>query len=421
MTVAASEHISFRQKTRFAEDEMRGEAPPDLTPEDLQRRRALTAQIEAYVRPYLARNPRVKRAVDALLRPGTSETEIPRDGDVSSLKKADETFETFETFVGWDHLAFRSFDRVDGGLLAVARVFEKHGYTREGSLTFEAKKVDARWFAPPAARWARDARGDPAFPRLFVSHLRVDDLPDDARKVIERRVIRTCEESGRLINRDARLINRVAERGGVPWSADGADASADVINIALDEYETLSNASEYAAWTLVHGHALNHVAVAVHRLFEHSSSVSVSVSRDSPPPRRRFASLEACLAFLKAPPLSTKTSRAGGGEVKVSPDGGLRQAATVADVLEFEFIRSNTLEGDSRGVPGEASARTTRKMLVPASYVEFVDRLPIAGDAGDDGGDGGAYVPERSRRDGFETANADAIFESTFRAQQRDG
>jgi len=420
VTVAASEHTSSRvlpPKNAFPEDEMRGEAPPDLTPEDLQRRRALTAQIEAYVRPYLARNPRAKRAVDALLRPGTSETEIPRDGDLS-LKKA-EADETFETFVGWDHLAFRSFDRVDGGLLAVARVFEKHGYTCEGSLTFEAKKVDARWFAPPAARWARDARGDPAFPRLFVSHLRVDDLPDDARKVIERRV-GTCEESGRN-------AARVAERGGVPWSADGADASADVINIALDEYETLSNASEYAAWTLVHGHALNHVAVAVHRLFEHHSSVSVSSRDDDSPPRRRFASLEACLAFLKAPPLSTKTSRAGGCEVKVSPDGGLRQAATVADVLEFGFIdRSNTLEGDSRGVPGEASARTTRKMLVPASYVEFVDRLPIAGDAGDEtncsyAGDGGAYVPERSRRDGFETANADAIFESTFRAQQRDG
>ena len=155
-------------------------------------------------------------------------------------------------------------------------------------------------------------------------------------------------------------------------------------------------------------------AVAVHRLFEHSS-VSVS-SRDSPP-RRRFASLEACLAFLKAPPLRTKTSRAGGREVKVSPDGGLRQAATVADVLEFGF-RSNTLEGDG-GVPG-FDARTT-KTLVPASYVEFVDRLPIAGDAGGAGGDGGAYVPERARRDGFETANADAIFESTFRAQQRDG
>ena len=43
---------------------MRGEAPPDLTPEDLERRRALTAQIDAYVRPYLARNPRAKRAVD---------------------------------------------------------------------------------------------------------------------------------------------------------------------------------------------------------------------------------------------------------------------------------------------------------------------------------------------------------------------
>lgn len=387
---------------------MRGEAPPDLTPEDLERRRALTAQIDAYVRPYLARNPRAKRAVDALLRPGTSETEIPgmpqkkkETKDVRATRTRDgaDEAEADETFVGWDHLAFRSFDRVDGGLRAVARVFEKHGYTCEGSLTFEAKKVDARWFAPPAARWARDARGDPAFPRLFVSHLRVDDLPDDARKVIERSVSFT--------NRDARNAARVAERGGVPWSAD--DADADVVPSSLDEYETLSNASEYAAWTLVHGHALNHVAVAVHRLFEREGA-----SRDSPP-RRRFASLEACLAFLKAPPLSTKTSRAGGREVKVSPDGGLRQAATVADVLEFGFMSNTLIKGDG-DVAGVDARRT--KTLVPASYVEFVDRLPIAGDGG---GDGGAYVPERLRRDGFETANADAIFESTFRAQQRDG
>jgi hypothetical protein len=391
---------------------MRGEAPPDLTPEDLERRRALTAQIDAYVRPYLARNPRAKRAVDALLRPGTSETEIPgmpqkkkETKDVRATRTRDgaDEAEADETFVGWDHLAFRSFDRVDGGLRAVARVFEKHGYTCEGSLTFEAKKVDARWFAPPAARWARDARGDPAFPRLFVSHLRVDDLPDDARKVIERSV-GTCESRS---HRDARNAARVAERGGVPWSAD--DADADVVPSSLDEYETLSNASEYAAWTLVHGHALNHVAVAVHRLFEREGA-----SRDSPP-RRRFASLEACLAFLKAPPLSTKTSRAGGREVKVSPDGGLRQAATVADVLEFGFMSNTLIKGDG-DVAGVDARRT--KTLVPASYVEFVDRLPIAGDGG---GDGGAYVPERLRRDGFETANADAIFESTFRAQQRDG
>ena len=356
-----------------------------MTPEDLERRRALASQIETYVRPYLAKNPRARRAVHALISGPRDDVDVAR-------------------FAAWDHLAFRAFDCVDGGLRAVARVFEKHGYTHAGSLTFPEKRVDAEWFAPPTHRWARDARGDPAFPRLFVSHLRVDDVARDAKAVILRTA---CVHAGtRATSRGARDATRVAERGGVPWSD---DADADVVPSSLDEYETLSNASEYAAWTLVHGHALNHVAVAVHRLFERERA-----SRDSPP-RRRFASLEACLAFLKAPPLSTKTSRAGGREVKVSPDGGLRQAATVADVLEFGFM-SNTLEGDPRGVAGVDARRT--KTLGPASYVEFVDRLPIAGDGG---GDGGAYVPERLRRDGFETANADAIFESTFRAQQRDG
>ena len=93
----------------------------------------------------------------------------------------------------------------------------------------------------------------------------------------------------------------------------------------------------------------------------------------------------------------------------MSPDGGLRQASTVADDVEFEFCSSHGADGD------EAEAKT--KSLVPASYVEFVDRLPTE----NSGGQNGHHVPERLLRDGFETANADAIFESTFRAQRAAG
>ena len=95
----------------------------------------------------------------------------------------------------------------------------------------------------------------------------------------------------------------------------------------------------------------------------------------------------------------------------MSPDGGLRQASTVADDVEFEFCSSHGADGY------EAEAKTKTKSLVPASYVEFVDRLPTE----DSGGQNGHHVPERLLRDGFETANADAIFESTFRAQRAAG
>jgi hypothetical protein len=193
----------------------------------------------------------------------------------------------------------------------------------------------------------------------------------------------------------------VAERGGVPWREK---------KLSLDEYETVSRASEYAAWTLINGHALNHVAVPVHRLFV-DGVANQKETDEAGSLRRRFASLETCLAFLQAPPFSLPLSNAGGGEVKVSPDGGLRQASTVADDVEFEFCSSFGANGD------EADAKTKTKSLVPASYVEFVDRLPTE----NSGGQNGHHVPERLLRDGFETANADAIFESTFRAQRAAG
>ena len=269
---------------------MRDEAPPDLTPEDLRRRHALAAQIEAYVQPYLARNPRAKRAVDALF-PASS---VPDESESRV----------------WDHLAFRSFDCVDGGLRAVARVFEKHGYTYRGSLTFSEKKVDAAWFAPPDAPWARDARGDPLFPRLFVSHLRVADLADEKAKAVI--VERVSGFSHARDTNDDEEDDGVAERGGVPWRekiAVAEDGASRVSRLSLEEYDTVSRASEYAAWTLINGHALNHVAVPVHRLFVDGREAKQK--RKTARPRRRFASLETCLAFLKAPP-PAPLSRAGG-------------------------------------------------------------------------------------------------------------
>ena len=133
--------------------------------------------------------------------------------------------------------------------------------------------------------------------------------------------------------------------------------------------------------------------------------------------------MEQCLSFLAAPPVSTPTARAGGAEVKVSPDGGLRQAATVADLVEVQFANENEeklLFGDE---DARRDARDANRALVPASYVEFVDRLPSRVFSATDRTSGidvsvfDGYVPERLRRDGFETRNADAIFESTFRAQ----
>ena len=159
-----------------------------------------------------------------------------------------------------------------------------------------------------------------------------------------------------------------------------------VVPPSLDEYETLSNASEYAAWTLVHGHALNHVAVAVHRLFERERA-----SRDSPP-RRRFASLKRAWRFWKAPPLSTKTSRAG-----VAKSRFRRTGVCAKPPPSRTFSSLGSCRTHSRGTHGVSPASTRAKDENARSRcVEFVDRASIAGDGA--ARHGGAYVPERLRR-----------------------
>jgi hypothetical protein len=80
-----------------------------------------------------------------------------------------------------------------------------------------------------------------------------------------------------------------------------------------------------------------------------------------------------------------------GGSVKTSPDGLLLQSSTVADTAEFVFA------------DGEVEK-------IPASYIEFAERLPLPEWQGKGRRE---ELDESKRRDGFETGNADKIFEST--------
>ena len=137
-----------------------------LTAADKAKRDALSNLVDSYVEPYLARNATCADAVNKLF-PGTFDL-----GDRGWVQHSDENPPNFRNFrkrgqtkIKWDHLAFRSFDCVDGGLTAVAGVFERFGYTEQGELRFAEKKVVARWFAPPDEVWAKDARGEPLFPR----------------------------------------------------------------------------------------------------------------------------------------------------------------------------------------------------------------------------------------------------------------
>lgn len=256
--------------------------------------------------------------------------------------------------VCYDHFAFRTFG-VDGhGIDSMAKFFVYFGYTQKDELSFPAKKLKAFWFAPPDAS---DADGDGVngpLPRVFVSELLVDQMSAEAQEIIRKY---TKMSGGGF--KHAALASAL---GSLTWETP-----------SYSEFQQLARESEYAAWTLVNGYALNHATISVHRLKSHLSHIN---------DLNRFVE-------EKGYKLNSE-----GGVLKVSPDGLLLQSSTVADSFSFEF---------SDGV----------KESVPCCYIEFAERLVLPQHA---------KLPEEEvkefhRRDGFEVGNADKIFESTSKEQ----
>ncbi|KAL3582796.1 hypothetical protein D5086_017128 [Populus alba] len=225
----------------------------------------------------------------------------------------------------YDHLAFRTFGVKGHGIESMASFFLDYGYKQQEELKFPAKKLKALWFSPPSGLPHEDAATGSGvngpLPRIFISELLVDQLSPQAQ---------------------------------VSSSSDGWE-------------------SEYAAWTLVNGYALNHVTISTHRLKTHLTNI------------------RALNQFLQENGFNLNSE---GGVLKVSPDGLLLQSSTVADSIPFKFSDGFTES-------------------VPCSYIEFAERLVLP-----------QYknllkeeVKEFHRRDGFEVGNADKIFESTSKEQ----
>eukprot|EP00271_Cylindrocystis_brebissonii_P012365 TRINITY_DN3079_c0_g1_i1.p1 TRINITY_DN3079_c0_g1~~TRINITY_DN3079_c0_g1_i1.p1 ORF type:complete len:307 (+),score=41.04 TRINITY_DN3079_c0_g1_i1:361-1281(+) len=254
-----------------------------------------------------------------------------------------------------DHFAFRTFGLNGFGIDSLSRVFLDFGYVKRDELRFASKKLTAYWFAPPNED-TFDPEGDEVdgpLPRVFISEINVNELSKEAQTVIGK----YTSEAGPSAASHAALSS-VA--GCLPWSLP-----------SLADFKLLARESEYAAWTLVNGYALNHATVAVHRLQEEDLRDLNKVN---------FHLQESGLVLNSE-----------GGIVKVSPDGGLLQSSTMASCIPFSFREKETIH-------------------VPGSYVEFAQREVLPEFAHLQPHE----VREEHRRDGFEVANADKIFESTY-------
>lgn len=256
-----------------------------------------------------------------------------------------------------DHIAFRTLGVPHLGIASLEKVFLHYGYSRRDRYDFPEKKLNAYWYAPPEER----------FPRIFISELRVGDLSTEAAAIVHTYTDRvTADPVDALDLDDARAV--VAFLHAALWPTP-----------TWSDYRRLRDESEFAAWVIYNRYYLNHFTIAVHNL---------------PPP---VSGVEAFNRFLERQGFTLNDA---GGKTKVSADGKLLQSATVAAMLNAEF-------DDGRG--------GVERRSIAGSYVEFAERRVLDRFAGVPPGE----VRREHRREGFEAANADRIFESTYTAQTR--
>lgn len=195
-----------------------------------------------------------------------------------------------------------------------------------------------------------------SFPRIFISELIVERLPSHCQDVILHYTNQVTNDPIDEVDLNiAEEILGFLEKPlwGVP---------------TLGHYKLLSEESEYAAWVIYNRYYLNHYTISVHNL------------------PAGYNTMEGFVEFVKGLRVPLNQS---GGVIKVSKDGLLKQSSTMAGMLDAVFADGEVVQ-------------------IPGSYVEFAERKVKP-----------QYqsletVSTEHRRDGFETTNADKIFESTY-------
>ena len=279
---------------------------------------------------YMERVPDVKAIIQAMIQEGI----IAKPEDVEN-----------------DHIAFRTMGVPQLGIQSLEKIFLHYGYTKKSAYHFPEKKLDAFWYAPPA----------PHFPRIFISELRVQDLSPQARQLILSYTGEVKSDPVDALNLDdATAVDSFLHSG--LWRLP-----------TLEDYKLLAAESEYAAWVIYNRYYLNHFTISVHNL------------------PMGYNTIPEFNAFLERKGFTLNNA---GGKMKVSPDGGLLQSATVANMITATFANNETHP-------------------IAGSYVEFAERkvLPQFAHLPAD------QVKREHRRDGFEAGNADKIFESTYSSQ----
>jgi hypothetical protein len=252
---------------------------------------ALDGVLDGLMRRYKERVPDVQAIIDAMIDEGI----ITSADDIQN-----------------DHIAFRTMGVERLGIQSLERIFLHYGYERRDEYDFQAKKLDAYWYAPPS----------PEYPRIFISELRVHELSDEAQRIIRSYTDEVTHDPVDDLDLDNPKEVDTFLHSGL-WRLP-----------TIEDYQRLAEESEYAAWVIYNRYYLNHFTISVHTLPD------------------GYDTIADFNAFLEKHGFELNDS---GGKIKVSPDEKLLQSSTVAEMIDAEFA-----DGESHRIPG--------------SYVEFAER-----------------------------------------------
>ena len=254
-----------------------------------------------------------KSTLDAILN-GLFKTYFERVPDVQKITNAmiKRGWVSSQEDIINDHVAFRTLGVPNLGIKSFEKIFLKHGYHKKDFYSFEAKKLNAYWYAPPK----------PNLPRIFISELRVNELSETAQQIIRKYTHSIIQDP--LNNLDLNNASEIIGFFEKPlWEHPN-----------LKDFDTLLNESEYAAWVIYNRYYLNHYTISVHELPE------------------GFDRLQRFNEFLID--LGIKLNDAG-GIIKTSKDGLLLQSSSVAEMIMADFSDHKIKE-------------------IAGSYVEFAER-----------------------------------------------
>jgi len=199
------------------------------------------------------------------------------------------------------------------------------------------------------------------YPRIFLSELIVDELSQQSQDIVYKYTNAISKDPvDQLDLDDAEMVAAFFQKP--LWSLP-----------SIEDYQALASESEYAAWVIYNRYYLNHYTISIHEL------------------DKGYHTLEVFNEFLESIGIKLNTA---GGVIKTSGDGLLKQSSSVAKMVEATFSGGETME-------------------IAGSYVEFAERLPLENYSNTPSD----QLTRSQRRDGFESANADKIFESTYSEQ----